>query len=690
MNASALRPFAQTSDPRFLYREGSYALALADVTEGLRRREELIVVSGAAGTGKSTLCNDVLLLSRLDRAVFPSMVSDPWLSVEELLEHMLDACGVDTTKSASRHDRVTALQSFLASLPMQGARVWLIIDEAQHLRPELVEQLRLLAGGDGAASRALQILLVGQPDVEKLFDNPQLDQRIARRCELKCLGVDETRRYIEHRLHAADEPLSHTARPRMFGGVLEDAATDRFTPRAVREIAALSGGALRAIDTICDRALELASQRNVAQVDRSLVREVTRQLKIPARSLRSSSAMSAVVATALVAGIPPVAWFFAVQTPTRVAHAQVAPLPPSPASEQSGVEALRIVPAISIEAGSFTSATRADAVAARLNQLGLPALARPDFAGVSHLVIVGPYETEEETRAIQPTLTEQGFPGSRILHQQTFAPTTLESGTATAESGFPRIVAVTPDGDRVSVVIELAAAPDRVATQRISASILEIEAGPITGSVRLREVNANSATAYLDRVSLRDIVAADGRHFVRARVIMTTASRSRVRMSGRRIYVDLSSAQRPDERTPTEQERAAPHLPPANREAVVDEQYREAAGVVLARLGEIQPFLLSAAAAPSPDVLVAVGLTLSNLQSTLEGISVPQSATRDYALLKSALRGAHAAVQPDFAGDRMAKAREAAAMFEMAKEQSSARPGVAAELTVAEGPRRPK
>ena len=105
------------------------------------------------------------------------MVSDPWLSVEELLQHILDACGIATAKGASRHELVSTLQRFLASLPALGARVWLIIDEAQHLRPELVEQLRLLSNGNGAASRALQILLVGQPEVEKLLPDSSIFTR---------------------------------------------------------------------------------------------------------------------------------------------------------------------------------------------------------------------------------------------------------------------------------------------------------------------------------------------------------------------------------------------------------------------------------------------------------------------------------------------------------------------------------
>src|SRR5262245_41528244 len=88
------RPFAPTPDPRFVYREGSYAQVMGEVTEGLRRCEELILVTGAPGTGKSTLCNDVLLLSRLDRSVFPTLVSDPWVSVEEIVGHVLRDCGM--------------------------------------------------------------------------------------------------------------------------------------------------------------------------------------------------------------------------------------------------------------------------------------------------------------------------------------------------------------------------------------------------------------------------------------------------------------------------------------------------------------------------------------------------------------------------------------------------------------------
>jgi len=678
MGTTSHRPFAPTPDPRFVYRDGSYSQVLADVTEGLRRREELILVTGSAGTGKSMLCNDVLLLSKLDRSVFPSLVSDPWLSTEELVGHILNDCGMPRTTGVTRHELIATLKRFLTSLSSQNAHVLLIVDEAQHLRSEVVEQLRLLSGGDNAGRQALQILLVGQPELEKLFESPHLDQRVARRCALKSFDGDEAKQYIEHRLRTANTGASRSATASLvpFRGALQAANTDRFTPSAVREIVALSSGAVRSIDMLCDRTLELASQRNIQKVDRALVREVARQMKMPVRPIRFPHASSAMVATALVAGIPPIAWYWANQPPPH--QIQAKPAVESTVADPFDVSALRVVPAVSVAVASFTSQARAVDVATKLSESGLPAMARPDFAGGANLVIVGPFATDEEARAAQASANAQGFAAASILHQQTLSPGALD---AVSDDRLPKLEAITPGGKRASVVIELVGAPDRVTTQRVDASAVEVQIGPISGSIHQQDVTANGGAPLIDRISLRSGTAPAGGRLVRVRVNMTEPALSRVRMVGRRVYLDLwaadPDAQMPDaqDTTTASQPRQMPSQPPQaqSQTQAGDDQYRQSVAAAVARFDEIQPFLLSAAATPSPEVLGAVGGTLSELRGVVDRIKPPKSAAQDYAILTSGMAAALAAVQPGFSGDRMSKAHEAVASMQSVKAEALAR-----------------
>ena len=205
-------PFTLTPDPRFLYRSESHEEAITLLQQAIRRNEISIVLTGDIGTGKTTSCR--ALLEQLDASVFTSLILNPFLSIEELLREVLLDFGVvsrDAVRSgrlagASKHELISTLHEFLLSLmPIHGSAV-LIIDEAQHLSPQVLEQIRIISNLETNESKLLQIVLVGQLnllDVLAAAEMRQLDQRISIRATLKPFTRDEVEAYIAHRLWVA-------------------------------------------------------------------------------------------------------------------------------------------------------------------------------------------------------------------------------------------------------------------------------------------------------------------------------------------------------------------------------------------------------------------------------------------------------------------------------------------------------
>ena len=251
-------PFSLTPDPRFLYRSESHDLALQQVWQAIRRKEGFIVLTGDIGTGKTTLCRT--LLEQFDETTFTALVLNPFLSVEELLREVLLSFGVvskDAMKTgrlstASKHELIRTLHDFLLSLvPLHGSAV-LIIDEAQHLSPEVLEEIRVLSNLETNEQKLLQIVIVGQLnllDVLHKAELRQLDQRISIRCSLKALTREEVEAYVTHRLWVARGSTSVS-----------------FTPKAFDLVHALSGGVPRMINLICDRALMAGCEKQTSRI----------------------------------------------------------------------------------------------------------------------------------------------------------------------------------------------------------------------------------------------------------------------------------------------------------------------------------------------------------------------------------------------------------------------------------------
>ncbi|MEO8077530.1 MAG: AAA family ATPase [Acidobacteriota bacterium] len=241
------KPFSLTPDPKYLYKSQSHANAFDLLQYAIRRREGFVVVTGDIGTGKTTLCRAIL--EQLDRRTFTALVLNPFISEDDLLRLILQDFGVvsrDELKRGrligiSKQEMIDALNEFLLSLQPLRAGALLIIDEAQNLPHQVLEQIRILSNLETDKEKLLQIVLVGQlnlKDVLRLPELRQLDQRVSIRYELKPLTRDETSAYIAHRLMIAG------------GGSLVS-----FAPKALDLVHQYSGGIPRLINLVCDRAL---------------------------------------------------------------------------------------------------------------------------------------------------------------------------------------------------------------------------------------------------------------------------------------------------------------------------------------------------------------------------------------------------------------------------------------------------
>ena len=241
------KPFSLTPDPKYLYKSESHANAFDLLQYAIRRREGFVVVTGDIGTGKTTLCRAIL--EQLDRKTFTALVLNPFISEDDLLRLILQDFGVvsrDEIKrgrlaGVSKQELIDTLNEFLLSLLPLRAGALLIIDEAQNLPRQVLEQIRILSNLETNKEKLLQIVLVGQLNLGDLLRAPdlrQLDQRISIRYELKPLNHEESAAYVAHRLTIAG------------GG-----ASVSFTAKALDLVYRYTGGIPRLINLLCDRAL---------------------------------------------------------------------------------------------------------------------------------------------------------------------------------------------------------------------------------------------------------------------------------------------------------------------------------------------------------------------------------------------------------------------------------------------------
>jgi len=250
-------PFALTPDPRFIYFTPSHTEVMANLHYGIESGKGLIVVTGEVGTGKTTILR--WMMQRLDRTVLVAYIFNPRLSVTEFYQHV--ATLLDVQQWQTKSELLLELGRALESRHSRGLRTVLIIDEAQGLSSQVLEEIRLLSNFESDTAKQLQIVLTGQPELRDVLnrtDLRQLKQRIALRCVIKPMpNVEETDRYITSRLLVAGARR-----------------TDLFSPGAIDYIFRCSEGIPRNINNLCDNALLTSYAAGETTVSRSTIEEI--------------------------------------------------------------------------------------------------------------------------------------------------------------------------------------------------------------------------------------------------------------------------------------------------------------------------------------------------------------------------------------------------------------------------------
>ena len=296
------KPFSLTPDPKFLYLSKQYQGALDHMLYGIKQREGFMVIAGDVGTGKTTLCR--CLLDRLDEDIEVALILNPMLSDMDLLRNIVHDLQIEPvqlqqpagiiedgstgdnveieltpeipstidwksrhhtwTNNASKKELIDALNVFLLTRHEQGRTMVLIVDEAQNLSLDVMEQIRILSNIETEKEKLLQIIFVGQLELNEKLKLPtlkQLNQRISIRYEISPLDIDGTKNYIEHRILVAGA-ASHVT----------------FTRSAVKEVFNYSKGYPRLINLVCDRALLAAYNQHDETIDRPHIGEAIRSL----------------------------------------------------------------------------------------------------------------------------------------------------------------------------------------------------------------------------------------------------------------------------------------------------------------------------------------------------------------------------------------------------------------------------
>jgi general secretion pathway protein A len=287
------KPFAITPDPRYLYLSERHAEALAHLLYGINESGGFIQLTGEVGTGKTTVVRT--LLSRVPQHADVALILNPRVTPVEFLQTICEELGLgiaDADRDSVKH-MVDALNQRLLAGHAEGRRIIVIVDEAQNLSPDVLEQVRLLTNLETPTHKLLQIILIGQPELRELIDRSelrQLAQRITGRYHLEPLSREETGRYVHHRLRVAG------------------CGEEIFTPSALAEVHRVSTGIPRVINVTCDRALLGAYTQETRKVTAPLVRAAAGEVYGRRFAPRWLSWLAGAVGVLGVAGATLVGW----------------------------------------------------------------------------------------------------------------------------------------------------------------------------------------------------------------------------------------------------------------------------------------------------------------------------------------------------------------------------------------------
>jgi general secretion pathway protein A len=259
-------PFGLSPDPRFYYPTSAHNEALANLSYGIAKRKGFIVMTGEVGTGK-TLLMRYLIEALIKTRVHYAYIFNPRLSPGDFLSYMLTDFGLKQPKT-TRSEMLLQFNHFLIDVYRRGSTAALLVDEAHQLTSELLEEIRLLTNIETSQQKLLQIVLVGQPELDQMLDSTelrQLKQRIALRCRLQPLEESDVHGYIVRRLQLAGAG---------------DKAEQLFPASTLKRILHFSRGIPRLINTICDSALVNGYARREASIRPNEIEEVATDLRL--------------------------------------------------------------------------------------------------------------------------------------------------------------------------------------------------------------------------------------------------------------------------------------------------------------------------------------------------------------------------------------------------------------------------
>lgn len=263
-------PFSIAPDPHYLFLGEKHQEALAHLFYGIGNEGGFIVLTGEVGTGKTTICRTILQQMPDDTDV--AYIVNPRQDANELLESICDELGLFFDSDArSNKQMLDIINKFLLASHARGRHTLLIIDEAQNLSADVLEQIRLLTNLETNEKKLLQLVLIGQPELADMLaarELRQLSQRVTARYHLETLTCAETGKYVEHRLRVAG-----------FHGTL-------FSPAALRRVYRATGGVPRLINVLCERCLLGAYVSESRCIDAAIVKRAARELKDPERKSR--------------------------------------------------------------------------------------------------------------------------------------------------------------------------------------------------------------------------------------------------------------------------------------------------------------------------------------------------------------------------------------------------------------------
>lgn len=267
------KPFQLNPDPSFYFSSKQHQRARAYLEYGVMCCEGFIVITGEVGAGKTTIVRGLLDSLDSDSVVAANLVSTQ-LGADDTLRLVGAAFGVHV-QGASKGDLLMSLEAFFVTQTLQGKRCLLVVDEAQNLQPQAVEELRMLSNFQNGQDALLQTFLVGQPEFREILQSPgmlQLRQRVIATCHLGPLDAEETREYIFHRLKCAGAADKPTFEDQVFDGIY------LFT-----------GGVPRRINTLMDRVLLqgfLADKSHIdAELVNGIIQEVQAEMQVPPKNL---------------------------------------------------------------------------------------------------------------------------------------------------------------------------------------------------------------------------------------------------------------------------------------------------------------------------------------------------------------------------------------------------------------------